>query len=247
VFPLLVEDGLQAPAHREALRLGVTRLGDRDRDAGQRLVGQADQHLADGGHPVCAQGEHLLQRRARVWVARDAGLVGHLVVGQVERVPRRRLAQDRAVHPGVGGEDQVAKRLDEGPLPVDPLVQQLRGHPAGSRDGLPPQPFQDVPGVAEPVGVGRAHLGPVRVTAIQLGLHQGHDVDPVDPQVTDPSADIHVDQGRAADRHPGQVDEVEARAGQGDVSELGAVQVHALEPGTGQVLVDKVSHPTSLA
>jgi hypothetical protein len=73
VLPLLVEDGLQAPAHGEALRLGEAGLRDRDREAGQPLVGQIGQHAADGGHPVRAQGEHLLQRRARVAVVRDAG------------------------------------------------------------------------------------------------------------------------------------------------------------------------------
>jgi hypothetical protein len=123
MLPLLVEDGLQAPAHGEALRLGETRLRDRDRDAGQPLVGQVGQHPADGGHPVRAQGEHFLQRRACVGVARDAGLVGQFVSRQVQRIPGGGLPQDGAVHPGVGGEDQVAEGLDEGPLSVDPLMQ----------------------------------------------------------------------------------------------------------------------------
>jgi len=91
------------------------------------------------------------------------------------------------------------------------------------------------------------HRGPVRVAAVQLGLDQGRDVDPVDPQVADSSADVHVDQVRAADRDPGQVDRAQARAGQVDRAEPGAVQVHALEHRAGQVLVDEVSHQTSLA
>ena len=90
------------------------------------------QQRADGGHPAFAQGEDLVQGWAGVAVAGGAGVVGHFVVRQVERIPRGRLAEDGTVHPGVGGEDQVAQRLDERPLAVHPLVQRLGVQPAGA-------------------------------------------------------------------------------------------------------------------
>ena len=236
MLPFLGEDGLQAAAHGKALRRRVAGLGDRFGPAGQLGVGEPGEHPAHGGHAVRAQGEHLVQRRPGVPVPRDAGFTGHLVVGQAQRIPGRRLAQDRAADPGVGGEDEVAQRLDEGPFVVDPLVQQVRGHPARPRDGLLPQPLEDVPGLAEPVGIGRAHPGPIRITAVEFGFHQRHDVDAVDPHVLDQAVDVHVHQERAADHGAGQV----------DVAEPGAGQVDHLEPGAGQVLAGEVSHLASL-
>src|SRR6185437_4175281 len=100
--------------------------------------------------------------------------------------------------------------------------------------------------LAVPGGVARAHLGPVRVAAVEFGLHQGHDVDPVDPHVVDLAADVHVHQVRPADRDPGQVDQAEARTGEVDTVEVGAGQVDVLEPGAGQVLVGEVGHLASV-
>ena len=174
----------------------------------------------DGGHPVRAQGEHLLQRRTRPPVARHPRRVGHLVVGQVERVPGRRLAQQRAPHPGVGGEHEMAQRLDERPLALDPFVRAAREPCPGPGSTVSlPQPLEDGPRLAEPVGVGRPHLHPVGVAAVELGLHQRHDVDAVDPEVLDLAADVHVDHLRAADHDPAEVHELEPRAGEVDVAE----------------------------
>jgi len=77
----------------------------------------------------------------------------------------------------------MAQRLDEGPLSLDLLVKQLRGHPASPLDGLLPQPLEDVPCFAEPVGIGRPHRHAVRVATVEFRLHPEHDVDAVDPQV----------------------------------------------------------------
>ena len=107
---------------------------------------------------------------------------------------------------------------------------------AGVLVGLLPQPFQDVPRRAEAVGVGRAHLGTIRVAAVEFGLHQGDDVDAVDRDVLEQAVQVHVDQERAADRGAGEV----------DVAEPGAGQVDLVEPGAGQVLAGEVSHPASL-
>ena len=157
--------------------------------------------------------------------------------------PRGRLAQDGAVHPGVGGENQVAQRLDKRPLAVDPPVQQFRVQIAGPGHGLLPQRLQYVPGFAVSGGVGRAHLGPAGVAAVEFGLHQRRDVDAVDPEVLDLAADVDVHQVRPADRDSGQVDQAEACAGEVDVVEVGTGQVDVLEPGAGQVLVGEISHP----
>src|SRR5262249_12389936 len=88
--------------------------------------------------------------------------------------------------------------------------------------------------------------GRVGVAAVELRFHQGHDVDAVDPQVLDVAADVHVDQGRATDHGPGQIDQLEAGAREVDVAEPGAGQVDVLEPGAGQVLAGEVGHPASL-
>ena len=99
-------------------------------------------------------------RRATAGQSRSRGTpgsVGHLVPGQVERVPRRRVAEDGAAHPGVGGEDEVSQRLDERPLGVHRRVQLLRGERCGPASTVPcPEPLDDVPRLAEPGRVGRA-------------------------------------------------------------------------------------------
>src|SRR5215470_6541350 len=92
VLPLLGEDGLQAPPHREALRFGIARFGDRHGPAGQPVVGEAGEHLANRGHAIRAQGEYLIERWPRLAVVRDARLVVP-VVGQVQRIPGRRVSQ----------------------------------------------------------------------------------------------------------------------------------------------------------
>jgi len=153
VLPLFGEDRLQAAAHRIAVRRRVARLGDRFGHPGQLGVGEPREHPAHGGHPVRPQREHLVQRRPGGPLPGDGRIVGHLVVRQVERIPRRRLAQDRAADPRVGGEDEVAQRLDEGPLVGDPLVQQVRVHAARPVHGLLPQPLEDAPGLAVPVRI----------------------------------------------------------------------------------------------
>src|SRR6266516_6543611 len=74
VLPFLAEDGAQAAADREALRFRVTRFGDRPGHAGELRVGEVGEYRPDGGHPVGAQGRDLVQGRAGVAVAGNAGL-----------------------------------------------------------------------------------------------------------------------------------------------------------------------------
>ena len=108
------------------------------------------------------------------------GRVGHLVPRQVERVPRRRVAEDRPAHPRVGGEDQVAQRLDERPLAVDRLVQQVGSAAGGPARRCRPTAARRRP---RPRGTrpGRSGAsGPVGVAPVELGLDERADVDAVD-------------------------------------------------------------------
>src|SRR4051794_31518449 len=145
VVPLLVEHDQQAVLHREAPcrwpPVAVDRLGVR----GQGLVGEPVDDRAHGGHPVATQPQHLVEGRAGLPVARDPRGVLHLVPRQVQRVPRRGVAEDRPAHPGIGRERQVPQRLGERPLAVDRLVQQGRLEPAGALDRAVPEPLEDVP------------------------------------------------------------------------------------------------------
>jgi hypothetical protein len=86
-------------------------------------------------------------------------------------------------NPGVGGEHRMPQRLDERPLAIDRLMQQLRPQAAGPFDGLAPEPIKDVPRLAEagrgPPGAswsGPDTAGPARP-------RPGPDVDAIDRQV----------------------------------------------------------------
>src|SRR6266700_4110021 len=236
VLPLLVEYAQQALTHRVAARPRPDGPLDRFGVAVQRRVGQALDDLAHGGHPVAAQIEHRVERRTCGAVAGHPRRVGHLVPRQVQGVPRRRVAEDRPPDPGVGGEHQVAQGLDERPLAVDRLVQQLRSQAAGPLNGLGPQPLEDVPRLAEPGRVRRAHLGPAGITPVELGVDQGPDVNSVDPQVLDLAVNVDVDQLDAPHHDPAQVDAAEPRAG----------EVNALEHRASQIGTNEVSHETTL-
>src|SRR5262249_37527110 len=150
--------------------------------------------------------------------------------GQVQRVPGRRVAEDRAADPRVGGEDEVAQGLDEGPLAVDGLVQQRGVQAAGPGDGAVPEPVEGVPGGPEAGRCCGAHRGPVRVAPVQLGVDQRCDVDTVDRDVEDLAVDVDVGQLDPAHHHAVQRDPAEPGTGQVAGPELGAGEVGPLEP-----------------
>jgi hypothetical protein len=114
-------------------------------------------------------------------------------------------------------------------------VQQLRSQAAGPFDGPAPEPLEDVPPLAEAGRVGRAHLGPVGIPPVELGVDQGPDVDAIDCQVLDLAVDVHVAQLDAAHHGPIQGDTAEAGAAQVDGVELRAAEVNALEPGATEI------------
>ena len=109
-------------------------------------------------------------------------------------------------------------------------MQRLRRQATGPRHRLVPEPPEDLPRLAEPGRVLRAHLDPVGLPAVKLGLDQRADVDPVDGDVHDLAVDGDVDQFDAAHGHPGHVHPVEPGIGEIAGEELGTGQVGAVEP-----------------
>jgi hypothetical protein len=133
-------------------------------------------------------------------------MIGHLLVGEIQGGPRASVRPERPASPR-----HRWRRRDGGgsryrTIPVDSLVQELRVDPPSPIDGGRPQPLENDPGLPKAVGVLGTHLGPLRITAVELGLDQGNDIDAVDPQTLDLTADrsvghdgapdVHVDQGR---------------------------------------------------
>jgi hypothetical protein len=106
------------------------------------------------------------------------------------------------------------------------VVQQRGIQLARPGDGAVPQLFQDLPRVAEARRVGRTHRGALRVTPVQLRLHEGTDLDPVDDNRADLAGQVqahHVDtthhdtdEVRAAQPQAGHVDATQAGAGEVD-------------------------------
>lgn len=130
----------------------------------------------------------------------------------------------------------MAQCLDERPLALDPLVQQVGRQPLGALYGRRPRLLDDPPRRAEAASVGRVELRPFRVAPVQLGLHERHDVDAIDPDVADLAVDVDILEPRAAHR----------RAGEVHVSEPRAAEIDLLEPRAGEVLLHELGHVHSL-
>jgi hypothetical protein len=136
-----------------------------------------------------------------------------------------RIVEHGATHPGVSREDQVAQGFDEGPLIVDALVDGRLGQPTSAVDRFRPEPFDGVP--HRPEVVGRCHqseLGPFRVSPLQLGLHEGGDVDVVEDEVANDPGDVHVDEHGVDDLQVAQVAGAKRCAAEVGVGELGTVE-----------------------
>ena len=200
------------------------------------LVGEVREHPADRRLAVGAQRQHLVERRAHVL------FVGPLEVaergeGQVERRPGIGVAEVDPVDPGIGGVAEVAQRLDERPLVVDPLVQQLGGEQAGAVDGLGPAPLEDLP----------RRRGSRRRPAASSARSQGPAA-PARPRPADATStpltidvdqlavDVDVDELDAAHPHPLQPHLAEVRPREVDPAEPRVPHPHALVRRTGEVL-----------
>ena len=127
----------------------------------------------------------------------------------------RRLVEDRAAGPLVGGEDEMAQRLDEGPLVVDPQVESRFGQPLRAGDGVGPESLDRVPHRA--VVVGCPHLSQLHafgVPPVELALHECRDIDVVNDEAADKPGHPDVDEPRVSDLDLAQVTVPEVRAGE---------------------------------
>ena len=117
----------QRPTERVFLR--VTGCGQARAYPFQAGVGELVDDAAHQRHAVAAHLHHLCQRRAGVEVnAERCGVRGRIAgLREAERVVWHRLVEDRAAGPRVGGEDEMAQRLDEGPFVVDSQVESRFG------------------------------------------------------------------------------------------------------------------------
>src|SRR3954451_15601885 len=140
VMPFLVDHDGQALGEREVLPPRPPRLHPADRLV-ELLRGQPADHVADHRLALTTYAEDLLQRRTSLAVPGDALPAGRLVPGQVQPVPGHRVAEHHPADPGGAREVQVTQRLDEGPLPADPLVQQAGRESPRPVHGAGPQPL----------------------------------------------------------------------------------------------------------
>jgi hypothetical protein len=124
VLDLLVHHHAQAPADRAGF-LRVARRGQARAHPVEVGVGESFEDGAYQLRAVLAHVQHHGERGTRIEVDADGRRVrGRIAgVGQADRIVRHRLVGNRAAHPGVGGENEMAQRLDEGPLVVDPQVK----------------------------------------------------------------------------------------------------------------------------
>src|SRR5215472_15836886 len=99
----------------------------------QAGVGEPVDDAAYQRHAVAACLHYLCQRRARIEVDAERRRVRGRIAGlrEAERVVGRRIVEDRAAGPLVGGHDEMAQRLDEGPLIVDPQAESRFGQLTG--------------------------------------------------------------------------------------------------------------------
>ena len=133
--------------------------------------------------------------------------------------------------------------------PSTDSVQQLRLQADGPGPTVPAHSrSRIVPRFAEACGVGRAHLGPVRIPPVEFGLDQRPDVDAVDRQVHDLAVDIDVAKLDAAHHDPGQVRAAQARTGQVDGPQSCApVRSVRSNRRATQISTNEISHIATLA
>ena len=136
----------------------------------------------------------------------------------------------------------MAQRLDKRPLIVDSLLQQLRIESTRTIHGLLPQPLEDVPRLAETLGVVRLHLRALRIAAIELRLDERPDVHSVHLYVFDLPVDLDIHHQGSPDPRARQVDVANAGVREIDTLQPCSLQVDILEPGAGQVFFDEVRH-----
>ena len=216
MLALLIHDHAQAAADRPCLLRVIPETGRGQPQARpfQAGVGEPVDDAAYQRQAVAAYLQHLCQRRARVDVyaerrhirGQDSG------VRKAERVVGRRLVEDRAAGPLVGGHDEMAQRLDEGPLVVDPLAESGFWQLPGAGDGLGPEALDRVPHRAVVLGCPhRSQLHAFGVPPVELPLHERRDIDVVDDETADKPGHPDVGEPRISDLDLAQVTVPEVR------------------------------------
>jgi len=116
----------------------------------------------------------------------------------------------------------MTQGLHSRPLAADPLVLRPFRHPLEPPERRRPAGPQLPEGFPQVTGIGRADQPPHWIATVELGLHVGHHLDPVNHEVTDQPVDDSI-------RHY-------------DPDEAGARQVTLPEFGVSQVLVLESRH-----
>lgn len=168
-------------------------------------------------------------------------LLGGIARRQSERVEGRVVAPDHAAQPEVDGEDEVAQRLDDGPLAVDLFVAPGLREALGSAEGLGPARGHGVPSSAVVVGRHEAPQGdPLGEAPVELVADVRRHVDALDadaPELAAEGPQVDVVEHRSAHPQSAQVALPEGRVLMvgADVEVLGQLQVHAEESHTSSV------------
>ena len=229
VLPLLVEDGQQAFTHRVA--------------AGLRPAGASTGSVWPSSDSTVRPS--MIGRTVAIR-SRGPRDVRHLLPGQVQGIPWRRVTEDRRlIQESVANTRCRSVSMNDHSPSTDscnssgrrrrarstvssqsrPRMSHASRNPAGSPGGSWPNP--DTAGPARP--------------------RPGPDVDAIDRQVLDLTVDVDVDQLDAAHHHPAQLGTTEPGVSQVDGPELRAAEVNRLEPGAMEIGRSEVSHPTTLS
>jgi hypothetical protein len=122
VCPLFVDKRQNAATDRIAAGTRIAGAANLHRGSFERLVRETCHQACGEGLPFAPQRHHLPQRRPRLQVTRDRGVL-HARRRKVERVVRGGDAEECPAAPSIGHEQKMAQRLDERPLNGDSLVQ----------------------------------------------------------------------------------------------------------------------------
>ena len=216
MLALLPHDHAQAATDRPCLIRVILEPGSGEPQARpfQAGVGKPVHDAAYQRHAAGTCLHHLCQRRARVDVDAERRRVRGRIAGlrEAEPVVGRRLVEDRAAGPLVGGHDEMAQRLDEGPLVVDPLAQSGFWQLPGAGDGAGPEALDRVPHRAVVLGCPhRSQLHAFGVPPVELPLHERRDIDVVDDETADKPGHPDVGEPRISDLDLAQVTVPEVR------------------------------------
>jgi hypothetical protein len=159
---LLGDDSLKGTALRESVQAA-------DAWASESGVGCGGERVVHHPLPVSARIKDGVEVWRRVQVESEIAPAVDEMWREAERMVIV-AAEDAAADPSVGDEDEVAKRLDERPLPADALVKLLRGE-GGSHEfeGGRPCRLEAEPCVGKAGKVVGEYAGAVKCSSLPSG------------------------------------------------------------------------------